>query len=142
MLYRTHLVSFIKGYNEWKMPYTSSLTDREWEIIKPLLPEKKRTRPPKWSKREILDGILYQLKNGCNWCDLPKDLPPYSTVFWHYKQWRSEGIIEDISFELHAQVRERIKKKRKWTTLIIIDSQAVKNTCNAAIERKGLYFYK
>lgn len=47
------------------MPYTSSLTDREWEIIKPLLPEKKRTRPPKWSKREILDGILYQLKNGC-----------------------------------------------------------------------------
>ena len=124
------------------MPYTSSLTDREWEIIKPLLPEKKRTRPPKWSKREILDGILYQLKNGCNWCDLPKDLPPYSTVFWHYKQWRSEGIIEDISFELHAQVRERIKKKRKWTTMIIIDSQAVKNTCNAAIESKGFCFYK
>ena len=101
------------------MPYTSSLTDREWEIIKPLLPEKKRTRPPKWSKREILDGILYQLKNGCNWCDLPKDLPPYSTVFWHYKQWRSEGIIEDISFELHAQVRERIKKKRKWTSYFL-----------------------
>ena len=45
-------------------------------------------------------------------CDLPKDLPPYSTVFWHYKQWRSEGIIEEISFELHAQVRERIKKKK------------------------------
>ncbi|WP_366664731.1 transposase [Moorena sp. SIO3E8] len=51
-----------------------------------------------WSKRQILDGILYQLKNGCNWCDLPRDLPPYSTVFWYYKQWRSplarpEGTI-------------------------------------------------
>jgi transposase len=46
------------------MPYTSSLSDREWEIIAPLLPKKKRTRPPKWSKRQILDGILYQLKNG------------------------------------------------------------------------------
>jgi transposase len=65
------------------MPYSSSLTDKEWEIIEPLLPQKKRTKPPTWSKREILDGILYQLKNGCNWCDLPKDLPPYSTVFWH-----------------------------------------------------------
>ena len=93
------------------MPYTSSLTDKEWEIIKALLPEKKRTRPPKWSKREILDGILYQLKNGCSWCDLPKDLPPYSTVFWHYKQWRNEGVIENISFELHGQVREQMKKK-------------------------------
>ncbi|WP_367267963.1 transposase [Okeania sp. SIO2C9] len=35
-----------------------------------------------------MDGVLYQLKNGCNWCDLPLELPPYSTVFWHYKQWR------------------------------------------------------
>jgi transposase len=41
------------------------LTDREWEIIEPLLPKRKRTKPPTWSKREILDGILYQLKNGC-----------------------------------------------------------------------------
>lgn len=52
------------------MTYSSSLTDREWEIIEPLLPKKKRTKPPTWSKREILDGIFYQLKNGCNWCDL------------------------------------------------------------------------
>ena len=58
------------------MAYTSSLSDREWEIIEPLLPKKKRTKPPKWSKRDILDGNLYQLKNGCNWCDLPTDLPP------------------------------------------------------------------
>ncbi len=35
------------------MAYSSDLTDREWELIEPLLPKKKRTRPPKWSKREI-----------------------------------------------------------------------------------------
>ena len=83
------------------MAYSSSLTDKEWEIIEPLLPKKKRTKPPTWSKREILDGVFYQLKNGtaCEagkvvrqrddmgayalyWCDLP----PYSTVFWHYKR--------------------------------------------------------
>ena len=62
------------------MPYSSSLSDREWEILEPLLleglPPKKRTRPPEWTRREILDGILYQLKNGCNWEDLPCILPP------------------------------------------------------------------
>ncbi|WP_199192376.1 transposase [Chlorogloea sp. CCALA 695] len=63
------------------MPYASSLTDSEWEILEPLLveilPQKKRTRPSNWTKRDIIDGIRDQLKNGCNWEDLPKDLPPY-----------------------------------------------------------------
>ena len=92
------------------MAYSSSLTDKEWAIIEPLMPQKKRTRPPKWSKRQILDGVLYQLKNGCNWCDLPKDLPPYSTVFWHYKQWRKDGVIEQMMAVLHGQVRQGVQK--------------------------------
>ena len=92
------------------MTYSSSLSDGEWEIIEPLLPKKKQTCPPTWSKRQILDGIFYQLKNGCNWCDLPKDLPPYSTVFWHYKQWRAEGVIDEIMKTLHQQVRREVKK--------------------------------
>jgi transposase len=92
------------------MTYSSSLTDKEWDIIEPLLPKKKQTCPLKWSKRQILDGIFYQLKNGCNWCDLPKDLPPYSTVFWHYKQWRKEGVIDEIMDRLHQQVRVCRKK--------------------------------
>ena len=98
------------------MPYSSSLTDKEWEILEPLLseilPNKKRTRPPNWTKRQILDGMLYQLKNGCNWCDLPKDLPPYSTVFWYYKQWRSDGILEQMMTTLHSRVREQVKKNQ------------------------------
>lgn len=94
------------------MPYSSSLTDKEWEIIEPLLPKKKKTRPPTWTKRQILDGVFYQLKNGCNWGDLPKDLPPYSTVFWHYKQWRTEGVLNEIQTMLHAQVRQRAQKNQ------------------------------
>jgi transposase len=127
------------------MPYSSSLTDAEWEIFEPLfiqsLPPKKKTRPANWTKREIMDGILYQLKNGCNWEDLPKDLPPYSTVFWHYKQWRAAGVFEELMTLLHGQVREQVKKTQ-WTRLIIIDSQAVKNTCNASVDSKGFCFYK
>ncbi|WP_228058481.1 transposase [Nostoc sp. LEGE 12447] len=41
------------------MPYSSSLSDKEWEIIEPLLPQKKKTRPPRWTKRQILDGVFY-----------------------------------------------------------------------------------
>ena len=97
------------------MPYSSSLTNEEWEILEPLLlqilPMKKQTRPCNWTKREILDGIFYQLKNGCNWQDLPKDLPPYSTVYWHDKQWREAGVIEKLMAVLHEQVREQVKKK-------------------------------
>jgi len=97
------------------MPYSSSLTDEEWKVLEPLLPQilpiKKQTRPSNWTKREILDGIFYQLKNGCNWEDLPKDLPPYSTVYWHYKQWRAAGVLEKLMGILHAQVREQVKKK-------------------------------
>jgi transposase len=98
------------------MSYSSSLTDAEWEIFEPqllkILPKKKRTRPWEWTKRAIFDGILYQLKNGCNWEDLPKDLPPYSTVYWHYNQWRSAGVFEELMRVLHEQVREQVKKNR------------------------------
>ena len=97
------------------MTYSSSLTDLESETLEPLLveilPKKKQTRPPDWSKRDILDGIFYQLKNGCNWEDLPVDLPPYSTVYWHYKQWREAGVIEKLMTVLHEQVRTQVKKK-------------------------------
>jgi len=94
------------------MVYSSSLTNQEWQIIEPLLPQKKQTRPPLWSKRQILDGIFYQLKNGCNWCDLPRDLPPYSTVFWYYKQWRATGVLDEIMNTLHGKVREQAQKNR------------------------------
>ena len=95
------------------MGYSSDLTDKEWEIIEPLLlSPKKKTRPLVWTKRQLLNGIFYQLKNGCNWCDLPRDLPPYSTVFWHYQNWCKDGSLERIETQLHGKVREQAKKNR------------------------------
>jgi len=96
------------------MTYSSDLSDKEWELFEPLLldilPQKQQTRPPAWTKREIMNGVLYQLKNGCNWADLPKDLPPYSTVYWHYKQWRKAGVFEELMRVFHEKVREQVKK--------------------------------
>jgi transposase len=50
-------------------------------------------------------------------------------------------VFEQLMSVLHEQVREQVKKT-KWTTLIIIDSQAVKNTCNAGVDSNGYCFYK
>ncbi len=90
------------------MAYSSILTDDEWELLEPLLsqvlPSKKQTRPPAWTKRELIGGVLYQLKNGYNWKDLPNDLPPYSAVYWHYKQWRAAGSIDKLMILLHEDI--------------------------------------
>jgi transposase len=98
------------------MSYFSSLSDEEWTLLEPLLvevlPSKKQTRPSAWTRRQLVDAMLYQLKSGCNWGDLPKDFPPYSTVYWHYKQWREAGAWEALLQTLHEQVRQQLKKNR------------------------------
>ena len=47
-----------RSVNRKKNAISNSLTDREWEIIEPLLPNKKKTQPPRWTVRQILDGIF------------------------------------------------------------------------------------
>jgi putative transposase len=64
-----------------KMGYKSDLTDKEWEVIKDIFPmPKKGTHFCKYSKRELLNGVIYIAKTGCQWEFLPKEYPPYKTV--------------------------------------------------------------
>jgi len=98
------------------MPYSSSLTAQEWEMLEPvlptILPPKKQTRPSNRTNRELLDGIFYQLKNGCNWEDLPKDLPPYKG---RILALQADVLVKERSTFLmdilHSKVREQVKKK-------------------------------
>ena len=96
------------------MSYSSDLRDKDWAIIEPLLCSLLDYAGPgrhsNWSNRTLLNGMLYQLKNGCNWCDLPKDYPPYSTVYWHYKKWRDTGIFKKLLQKLHEECRIGLKK--------------------------------
>jgi transposase len=94
------------------MSYSTNLNDKEWEVIKDLFP-KPKTRPIKHSWRKIFDGILYQLKQGCNWGDLPKDFPPYSTVYWNYRKLVEDGYLELMQEKLHQDLR--IQKAKKNT---------------------------
>ena len=62
---------------EGKDLYPSTLTDAEWNWMESLLPEPaKLGRPPRYSKREVLNGIFYITRSGCGWRMMPKDLPP------------------------------------------------------------------
>ncbi len=93
--------------------YSSDLSDEEWQRLEPLIPVHTGVgRPVKWSRRELLNAMLYVLRTGCQWRLLPHDLPPYGTVFNHFRQWRRQGLWERINQELREQVRVRLVVRR------------------------------
>lgn len=51
-------------------------------------------RPEKHSRREVVNAILYLVRTGCSWRQLPKDFPPWETVYWHFKRWRDDGSLD------------------------------------------------
>src|SRR5258706_3638700 len=73
--------------------YSSDLSDEEWQRLEPLIPVHTGVgRPVKWSRRELLNAMLYVLRTGCQWRLLPPDLPPYGTGFYPFWQWRRQGL--------------------------------------------------
>jgi putative transposase len=106
--------------------YPSDLNDAEWSIIARQIPEAKPGgRPPKYSRRMILNAIFYLNRSGCQWRMLPSDFPPRSTVFGYFAAWRRSGLWERINARLREQVRKREGRKPS-PTAAILDSQSVK----------------
>ena len=67
--------------------YSTDLMDREWAVLRPLLPlAKPGGRPRRSDLRLILDAIFYVLRSGCPWRLLPRDFPPWSTVFDYFRK--------------------------------------------------------
>jgi transposase len=108
--------------------YPSDLTDAQWRRITPWVPEPKSGgRPAKYSRREIVNAVLYMVRNGCVWRSLPHDLPPYRIVFHYFRLWQQDGAWE----RLHAKLRERVRQKAGRTprpSAAVLDSQSVKTT--------------
>ena len=108
--------------------YTSDLTDEEWAILEPLIPPAKEGgRPRTINMREVLNGIFYLLKTGCQWRMLPKDFPNWKTVNDYYSKWRKEGLWQRLNDALREQVRTKAGREAS-PSAGSIDSQSVKTT--------------
>lgn len=108
--------------------YPSDLTNREWVLLQPLLPEAKSGgRPRKTDLREVINATTYLLRTGCAWRMLPHEFPPWQTVYEYFAAWRDAGIWEGIHTALREQLR--IRQGRSATpSAAIVDSQSVRST--------------
>ena len=73
--------------------YPTDLADAEWAVLQPLLPAAKPGgRPRTTCLRQVVDAIFYVMRSGCQWRPLPKEFPPYQTVYEYFRNWRLFGI--------------------------------------------------
>jgi len=108
--------------------YSSDLTDAEWAVLEPLLPPPPRLgRPRRWTLREIMSGVLYQLRSGGPWRMLPKCFPPVSTVQRYFYAWRDMGLWGRINHSLLLVLRLEMGREGS-PSAGVIDSQSVKTT--------------
>jgi len=121
-----------KQKKQRQQSYPSDLTDKQWKLIKPLIPpaksnKKKGGRPRQVDMREIVDAIFYFARSGCAWRMLPHDLPDYRLVRHYFDAWKKDGTWKKMHDALRSKVRKKVGKK-KQPTAAIIDSQSVKTT--------------
>lgn len=109
--------------------YSSDLTDEQWAIIEPLLRLKHwgPGRPITLDMRAVVNAILYLLRTGCQWRNLPHDYPNHNSVYYHYRNWCGDETWERINTALREQVRVADEREAQ-PSAAIIDSQSVKTT--------------
>ena len=117
--------------------YPSDLTDAQWALIEPMLPEPNTDgRPEKHPRREVVNAILYVVRSGCPWRYLPADLPPWQTVYWYFNRWEEAGVTEKLLAALRVKARVQAGREPE-PSAGIIDSQSVKGADTVGAESRG-----
>ena len=87
------------------------LTDAQWALLDPLIPEPQRRKDgrgrPWRDRREVLDGILFILRTGAAWADLPQRYPPYQTCHRRFQQWVRSGVMRGVLEAVAEDLRLR-----------------------------------
>jgi transposase len=111
------------------------LTDEQWQRLLPLLPpQKPKTGRPAVDHRRILNGILWVLRTGAPWRDLPERYGPWPTVYSRFQRWRVAGIWERLFAVL--QQESDVAGELDWD-IHYVDSTIVRAHQHAAGAKKG-----
>src|SRR5450631_3669466 len=110
--------------------YPSDLTDSQWAKLEQLLHEAVGDRhaggrPRKYPLRRVTEAVLYVVKTGCQWRQLPVDFPPWQTVYQQFRAWRMRGTWERVNKALREQGRQT-RGRNIMPSVAIIDSQSAK----------------
>ena len=134
------------GQNCWmtksQQNYPTDLNDTQWLKIRPYLPATAQTgRPREHSWRMILNSIFYILQSGCAWRMLPKEMPPWKTVYHYFRLWRNDGTWERINRLLREKYAYNLEKSVKrvpvfWTVSLSRPPKEVQNAV-LMLERKS-----
>lgn len=108
--------------------YPSDLSEAEWRAVEPFLerPDPRGSRG-KHGKRAVMNAILYVLHGGITWRMMPKDFPPFGTVYDHFRRWKQRGVWERLS-EVVTRASRMEAGRKPDPSVGIIDSQSVKTT--------------
>jgi len=112
------------------MTSPSDLTDGQWNIIGKHFDTGNYGKSRKHHQREMINAIFYVIKTGCQWRFLPKEYPPWKSVYSFYKRAKDKGRWEKVMQELVSCSRAKMGRKND-PSYSLIDSQSVKTTDKA-----------
>ena len=111
-----------------RKPYPSDLSETEWELMAPHIPEAEPGgRPRAAHMREVLNAIFYVLKSGIQGDMLPHDFPAKGTVYHYYNTWRKDGTWQRLNAALRGELRQELGRD-EMPSAGIADSQSVKTS--------------
>lgn len=117
-----------------KKNYPSDLSNLEWEQIRYFFESDYKTgRRPKHDKRQIVNAIFYVARTGCQWTYLPKDFPPWKTVYTYFWTWQKQGLFEKLHDALRRLIRVLLGRHEE-PSAAIVDSQSTKTTERGALK--------
>jgi putative transposase len=118
-----------------RTPYPTDLTDEQWKLIEPMLPDAKPGgRPRETNLREVLNALFYLVRSGCQWRMIPHEFPPWKTCYNYYRAWIDSGTWDEIVVVLRTEVRKEAGRNEQ-PRVAAIDSQSVKTTEQGGEER-------